>query len=112
MAYMYGLTKAYDINEARRRVKYFADQSERDLWMANAILKDEIDKCSYSGYTEASIDIDFYRYCGEWAAEATAADLVDMYRDAGYKVEITPLLCAYTGDKTAYRITVSWEEQE
>ena len=44
MSYLYGLTKAYDIDKARRRSRYFEDQSERDLWKANEILKKEIDQ--------------------------------------------------------------------
>lgn len=109
IGYLYGLTEAYDIDKARRRSRYFEDQSERDLWKANEILKNEIDKWSYSGHTEASIDIDFPTY-GEPGTQVITADLVDMYAEAGYKVRTQSLSNTIDNSTAGFRVTVSWEE--
>lgn len=106
--YLYGLTEPYDINEARERTSYFADQSERDLWKTNEILKHEIDQCSYSGYTSATIDISLRS--GEFANYATASNLANMYSDAGYKTRVMSLYNGYNGLKEACRLEVSWEK--
>lgn len=109
MSYLYGLTKAYDIDKARRRSRYFEDQSERDLWKANEILKKEIDQWSYTGHTWASVDIDFSTY-GEQVGYVTSVDLADMYREAGYKVFIKELFNSVDDKVKGYRVEVSWEE--
>lgn len=112
MAYLYGLTKAYDINEARRRARYFEEQSERNLWEANEALKKDIDQQSYRGETWACVDLLFKNYMGdgEQASIVTSADLADMYRDAGYKVDIKELFDSVDDDVKGYRVEVSWEE--
>ena len=109
MAYLYGLTKAYDINEARRRARYFEEQSERDLWKANEALKKDIDQQSYRGETWACADIDFSTY-GEQGSFVTSVDLADIYREVGYKVNIKELFNSADDDVKGYRVEVSWEE--
>lgn len=108
MSYLYGLTKAYDITKARRRSKYFADESERDLWEVNERLKREIDRCSYSGWTWACVDISLKN--GESANQVTASDLASMYSEAGYKTRIMPLYNGYGELQKAFRLIVEWEE--
>lgn len=112
MSYLYGLTKAYDITEARKRSKYFKDQSERDLREANEALKKDIDQQSYCGETWACVDLLFRNYIrdGEQASVVTSVDLADMYEEAGYKVEIRALYDAVDDDVKGYRVAVSWEE--
>lgn len=114
MSYLYGITKAYDIDKARRRSRYFEDQSERDLREANEALKKDIDQQSYHGKTWACVDLLFRNYIGdgEQASVVTSADLADMYEKAGYKVEIQELFDAVDDDVKGYRVAVSWEEQE
>ena len=109
MAYLYGLTEAYDINEARRRARYFEEQSERDLWKANETLKKDIDQQSYKGETWACVDIVFSIY-GEQGGFVTSVDLADMYREVGYKVFIKELFDSVDDDVKGYRVEVSWEE--
>lgn len=109
MSYLYGLIHPYNISEARRRSSFFADQSERDLQRANEILRKEIDQWSYTGYTWASVDIDFSTY-GEQGSYVTSADLADMYREAGYKVFIKELFNSVDDKVKGYRVEVSWEE--
>lgn len=100
---------AYDITLARMRTEHFSDKVMRDLWVYNEKLKNEIAQCSFSGMTEASVDI--------WPQGNTteenrkiADDLVTIYASVGYKADYHVLHGYDIPD--CFRVIVNWEERE
>ena len=110
MSYLYGLTKAYDINKARERSRYFADQSELDLYNANEELKKSIEEWSGIGESFGSVDIIISPFRTEQGAYVTATDLAEMYRDSQYKVTVDEIFNSSDCKVAGYRVTVRWEK--
>lgn len=96
--------KPFNIERARERTQHYADQSERDIWTYNTMLKNEIERCSFNGMNKATVGITSLKFN---ESESIVSELSDMYIKEGYDIRIDRLvngLDAFTG----YRFTVIW----
>ena len=103
--------KPYSFDEAIERSRIYADKSERDLWIANELLKRQIEECSFSGGYEATIEYTIYDLSPAFSnineVEATVGTLADVYEEEGYHTKVTPLK-GYCHRIEGFRLEVNW----
>lgn len=101
----------YSIDEAIKRSWRYSSKSERDLWIANELLKKQIEDCSFSGRYDAAIEYTIYDLTPTFLnineVEATIGTLAEKYMAEGYHIVITPLKGACLKIE-GYRMEVSW----
>lgn len=97
------IEKPFDIQHAKDRTWHYADKSERDLWTCNKMLKNEIERCSFMGMSEASVDI----LLEDCESTSITKELSEMYIDGGYNVKVDRLFNGLNV-LTGYRLTVGW----
>lgn len=103
------LIETYDIKKAQQRsnINITNDPVFRYIWERNEVLKNEIDACSYSGFTSADVDI---TTCSNKKNYIAAFYLEARYKEAGYKTLIEVLKAWGQSPSIGYRLHVSWEE--
>lgn len=105
------IIKPYSYNKAVKRTNLLFDKSERNLWVANKLLKTSIKRSSFSGLSHTDIELTLYSsgfyFDNIDQIEATIKDLRDAYKEEGYYVSIEKL----TGENLnveGYRLEVDW----
>jgi hypothetical protein len=105
------IIKPYSYDRAVKRTDVMSEKSERNLWMANKLLKAAIEKSSFSGISHTDIELTLYSsgfyFDDIYQIEATIKDLRDAYKKEGYYVSIEKL----TGTNLkveGYRLEVNW----
>lgn len=101
----------YSIDKAIKRSWRYSSKSERDLWIANELLKKQIEECSFSGGYDATIEYTIHDLTPAFSnineVEATVNTLAEEYMAEGYHIVITPLK-GYCQRIEGYRMEVSW----
>lgn len=105
------IIKPYSYDKAVKRTNLLFEKSERNLWVANKLLKAAIKKSSFSGLSHTDIELTLYSsgfyFDNINQIEATIKDLRDAYKEEGYYVLIKEL----TGENLnveGYRLEVDW----
>lgn len=105
------IIKPYSYDRAVKRTDLMAEKSERNLWMANRLLKAAIERSSFSGISHTYIELTLYSsgfyFDNIDQIEATIKDLRDIYKEEGYYASIEKL----TGENLrieGYRLEVDW----
>ena len=101
----------YPYNKAVERTQLYEYPSERNLWLANKILKKAIKRSSFSGLRHTDIEITLYssgfEFDNEGQIYATVTDLKDMYDKVGYVARIRELTNGWR-QINGYRLEVTW----
>jgi len=105
------IIKPYSYDRAVKRTDLMSEKSERNLWIANRLLKAAIERSSFSGVSHTDIELTLYSsgfyFDNIDQIEATIKDLRDIYKEEGYYTSIEEL----TGTNLrveGYRLRVDW----
>lgn len=105
------IVKPYSYDKAVRRSELYEEASERQIWLANQLLKEAIKRSSFSGLRHADIELTLYSSGFDFDTvdqiDVTIRDLKDVYNDEGYGVILTEI----TGEQLkvqGYRLEVNW----
>lgn len=108
------IVKPYSYDKAVRRSELYSEASERDIWLANQLLKDAIKKSSFSGFRSADIELTLYSsgFCFDTVdqIDVTVRDLKEVYHEEGYGVIITEIkgFVNERSEVAGYRLEVRW----
>lgn len=105
------IVKPYSYYKAARRSSLYEEASERQIWLANQLLKESIKRSSFSGLRHADIELTLYSngffFNSVDQIDVTTRDLEEVYQKEGYNTILIPLKNGI-GKIEGYRLEVNW----